>query len=323
MPRLAVMTSGGDSPGMNAAIRAFTRAGLARGHEILGIRDGYTGLIGGDFHPLGARQVGGIINRGGTILGTTRCDALRTQRGLVAACKSIRDHHINGLVVIGGNGSQAGAEALGRHGVPVIGVASTIDNDLTGAEPSIGVMTALDVAVEAIDRIRTTAMAFRRAFLIEVMGRQSGYLALIAGIAGGAELIVLPEHELTPSDVLARLHTLHEQRRAHAIVVVAEGSAWNADRLDAYFKAQKSVEIFETRVTKLGHVQRGGAPGVYDRILATRLGVAAVDAFERGQMNVMLGMTGGAICATELCEVVRAKKPFPEHLLAMAKTLAQ
>jgi 6-phosphofructokinase 1 len=159
--------------------------------------------------------------------------------------------------------------------------------------------------------------------LIEVMGRQSGYLALIAGIAGGAELIVLPEHELTPSDVLARLHTLHEQRRAHAIVVVAEGSAWNADRLDAFFKAQKSVEIFETRVTKLGHVQRGGAPGVYDRILATRLGVSAVDAFDRGQMNVMLGMTGGAISATELREVVRTKKPFPEHLLAMAKTLAQ
>lgn len=323
MARLAVLTSGGDAPGMNAAIRALTRSGLVRGHDIFGIRHGYTGLIAGDVMPLHARAVGGIINRGGTILGTTRCQALKSQQGQRAAVAVLHDHRIDALFVIGGNGSQAGALALAEHGIRVLGISSTIDNDLTGADPSIGVMTALDVVVEAIDRLRTTASAFGRAFLVEVMGRHSGYLALLSGIAGGAEMIVLPEHDVEPECLLARLHELRCERRSHAIVVVAEGAVWNADRLADYFKEHNDGESFETRVTKLGHVQRGGVPGVFDRILATRLGSAAIEAFERGDGHVLLGHLEGRIRMTDLDQVNTQAKAFPEDLHTLAQTLAR
>ncbi|MEO8995653.1 MAG: ATP-dependent 6-phosphofructokinase, partial [Rhodanobacter sp.] len=195
MKRLAVLTSGGDAPGMNAAIRAVVRIGLSRGYEIFGVRHGYAGLIAGELSLLGARDVGGIIQLGGTILGTTRCVEMRTDAGQDAAITQLRQRDIGGLVVIGGNGSQTGACALSRKGFPVIGVASTIDNDLAGTEITIGAVSAMDVALEAIDRLRTTASSHQRAFLVEVMGRDYGYLALIAGIAGGAESIVIPEAE--------------------------------------------------------------------------------------------------------------------------------
>jgi len=323
MARLAVLTSGGDAPGMNAAIRALTRSGVARGHEVFGVRHGYTGLIAGDLIPLSARAVGGIINRGGTVLGSSRCQTLKTEDGQQTAVAVLREHRIDALFVIGGNGSQAGALALARHGVRVLGVSSTIDNDLAGADPSIGVMTALDVAVEAIDRLRTTASAFERAFLVEVMGRHCGYLALLSGIAGGAEMIVLPEHEADPSTVLDRLVELRHYHRSHAIIVVAEGAVWHADRLAEYFRDHDSGVNFETRVTKLGHVQRGGVPGVFDRILATRLGAAAVDAFDRGSSHALLGLVDGRICATDLEQVNTHAKAFPDDLYNMAVTMAR
>lgn len=323
MPKLAVMTSGGDAPGMNAALRALTRLGISKGHDVVGIRNGYTGLIAGDVVPLGARDVGGIINQGGTILGTTRCVELKTEAGQRQACATLVNQAIDALFVIGGNGSQAGAWALAQRGVQVIGIASTIDDDLPGAEPSIGVTTAVDVALEAIDRLRTTAAATRRAFLLEVMGRHCGSLALMAGMAGGAELIVLPEHEADPMSIVDALDALHDQKRSHAIVVIAEGAIWHAERLATFLTSHGKRPSFDVRVTKLGHVQRGGAPGCFDRLLATRLGAAAIDAFDSGQRNILMGLVDGRIEATSLEVVNRMKKQFPEQLWGLAETLSR
>jgi 6-phosphofructokinase 1 len=202
MRRIAVLTSGGDAPGMNAAVRAAVRVGLDRGCEAFGVRHGYAGLMTGDFVPLGARSVGGIIQHGGTILGSTRCDEFRTEEGRRQALACLERHEIDGLVVIGGNGSQRGAHLLSELGFPVVGVASTIDNDLAGSDITLGVDTALNVALEAIDRLKTTASSHHRAFVVEVMGRDCGYLALMAGIAGGAEAIAIPEVE-TSAEALA------------------------------------------------------------------------------------------------------------------------
>src|ERR1039457_5971427 len=223
MRRIAVLTSGGDAPGMNAAIRAVVRTGLAKGWEVFGIRRGYAGLIAGDIIPLGARDVGRIIHQGGTMLGSARCPEFITDEGQQRAAEQLERMCIDGLIVIGGNGSQSGALALSRRGIPVVGIASTIDNDLYGSEITIGVTTALNVALEAIDRIKVTASSHERAFLVEVMGRDCGYLALISGIAGGAECIVLPEVPTDPEALASDLRAAYERGKAHAIVVVAEG----------------------------------------------------------------------------------------------------
>src|SRR5579862_2978422 len=211
MKRIAVLTSGGDAPGMNAAVRAVVRTGIATGLEVFGVRQGFAGLIAADFVPLGARAVGGIIQRGGTILGSTRCEAFKNESGQVEALRVLHDHHIDALVVIGGNGSQAGAHALSQRGFPVVGVASTIDNDLAGSEMTIGVDTALNIALEAIDRLKVTASSHHRAFLVEVMGRDCGYIALITGITGGAEAIVIPEVETDPEAVASEFRTAYER----------------------------------------------------------------------------------------------------------------
>ena len=205
MRRIAVLTSGGDAPGMNAAVRAAVRVGLDRGCETFGVRHGFTGLMTGDFIALGARSVGGIIQQGGTILGSTRCDEFRTEAGRRRALDCLERHDIDGLVVIGGNGSQRGSHLLAEFGFPVVGVASTIDNDLAGSDITLGVDTALNVALEAIDRLKTTASSHHRAFVVEVMGRDCGYLALMAGIAGGAEAIAIPEVETRPEVVAAEV----------------------------------------------------------------------------------------------------------------------
>src|SRR5512140_2779030 len=234
MKRIAVVTSGGDAPGMNAAVRAVVRCGIAKGLPVFGIQQGYEGLIGGQFKRLGPRDVGGIIGHGGTFLGTTRCEQMKTTAGQAAAARQLENHEIDGLVVVGGNGSQAGSFALSRCGVRVVGVASTIDNDLPGSEPTIGCTTAMDIALEAIDRLRVTASAHRRAFLVEVMGRASGHLALVAGITGGAEAIVTPESDLMPEDVAHQILQAYERGKRHAIVVVAEGAKYNAEHLASY-----------------------------------------------------------------------------------------
>ncbi len=321
--RIGVLTSGGDAPGMNAAIRAVVRTGIARGYEVLGIRHGYTGLIGGESIRLEARTVGGIIDRGGTLLGTTRCEQLKTEAGQVAAARQVQNYHLDALIVIGGNGSHAGAYKLAQQGVHVVGVASTIDNDLAGSDTSIGATTALDTALDAIDRLRVTASSHGRVFLVEVMGRDSGHLALASGIAGGAESIVLPEVEVDAETVAGQIVSAYDRGKSHAIVVVAEGARYNADRLAEHFHAHRQRLGFELRLAKLGHIQRGGAPGVFDRLLASQLGAAAVEQLETGEFGVTLGMVNGRVTATPLSAVVGIRKPLDQRLFALAQVLAQ
>jgi 6-phosphofructokinase 1 len=320
--RVAVLTSGGDAPGMNAAIRAVVRAGVARGMQMVGVRNGYSGLTAGDFVTLGPRDVGGIIDRGGTMLGSSRCPAMKQEAGQALVVEQLRRAAIDKLVVIGGNGSQAGALALSRRGMPVIGIASTIDNDLAGADISIGATTAVETALGAIDRLRITASSHHRAFLVETMGRDCGYLALIAGITGGAEAIVIPEAETTPENVAAALRGSWDRGKSHAIVVVAEGARHNADALVRYFDEHAERLGFELRVTRLGHIQRGGSPCAFDRLIATRLGAAAIDHAANGQHGILLGIVGGEVAASPLESIVGRRKPLDTSLLAMADVLA-
>jgi len=323
MKRIAVLTSGGDAPGMNAAIRSVVRIGIDQGWQVIGIRHGYTGLISRELAPLGARDVSGIIQQGGTILGSARCPEFKTEAGQLKALHVLTEHEIEALVIIGGGGSQAGADALARKGFPVIGVASTIDNDLYGSDITIGVDTALNIALEAIDRLKVTAASHERAFLVEVMGRDCGYLALMAGIAGGAEAIVIPEVETNPEALATELRNAYERGQAHAIVVVAEGAQYNATALADYFKEHHERLGFDLRVTTLGHVQRGGAPSAYDRLLATRLGADAVERLARGEHGVLVGLVKGEIMATPLTEVLANRKQLDERLFELARRLAK
>ena len=323
MKRIAVLTSGGDAPGMNAAIRSVARTGLERGWEIFGVRHGYAGLIEGSFIRLNARDVGGIIQLGGTILRSARCPEFKTAEGRQKALETLKDHQMEALVVIGGNGSQAGSYAISQMGFPVVGVASTIDNDLYGSEITIGVDTALNIALEAIDRLKVTASSHQRAIRVEVMGRDCGYLALMSGIAGGAEAIVIPEFEADPEIIAAEMRSAYQRGKAHALVVVAEGAHYNAEELAHYFGANRERLGFELRVTALGHVQRGGAPGAFDRLLATRLGAVATDCIARGEAGVLVGLIGGEYVTTPLAEVVQHKKQIDLSLLELARVLAE
>ncbi|MCI0535702.1 MAG: 6-phosphofructokinase [Verrucomicrobiales bacterium] len=323
MKRIAVLTSGGDAPGMNAAIRAVVRTGLHQGWEVFGVRRGYAGLIAGNFISLDARDVGGIIQQGGTILGSARSPEFQTEEGRMKALRELRQRDIGGLVVIGGDGSQAGAHALSQMRLAVVGIASTIDNDLYGSEITVGVDTALNIALEAIDRLKVTAASLQRAFLVEVMGRDCGYLALMAGIAGGAEAVVIPEMETDPEVVAHELRAAYDRGQAHAIVVVAEGARYNAEGLVRYFREHHERLGFDLRATTLGHVQRGGSPGAFDRLLATRLGAAATEHLARGEHGLLVGLLKGEIAATPLAEVVVGKKPLDARLLHLAEVLTK
>jgi len=323
MKRVAVLTSGGDAPGMNAAVRAVVRMGLSRGWDMIGIRQGYAGLISGDMASLGYRDVGGIIQEGGTFLGSSRCPEMRTTEGQRKGIDSLSHHSIDALVVVGGNGSQTGAHALSQLGARVIGIGSTIDNDLVGADMTIGVDTALDVALEAIDRLKVTASSHRRAFLVEVMGRQCGYLALIAGITGGAEAVVLPGQPLDPDQLAESLHDCYGRGKRHALVVVAEGADWNAGRLASHFKEHHSRLGFDLRLTILGHVQRGASPGSFDRLLASRLGAEAIDQLAEGKDGVVLGVVGGRIVDKPLPQVVGLVKGLDPELVKLAEVLSK
>jgi 6-phosphofructokinase 1 len=251
-----------------------------------------------------------------------RCEEFKTNEGIDRACANLSSG-FDAVVVIGGNGSQAGAYAIAQRGFPVVGVASTIDNDLCGTDLTIGVDTALNIALEAIDRLKVTASSHRRAFLVEVMGRQCGYLGLMAGLAGGADAIVVPEIETDPEAVATELRAAYDRGKSHALVVVAEGSAYNAEKLNAYFAEHRDRLRFELRVTKLGHVQRGGAPTAFDRILATRLRAAAVDCLFEGKKGVLVGMQGAEITATSFSEIVGKQKPLNAELFRLAQSLAK
>lgn len=321
--RIAVLTSGGDAPGMNAAIRAVARAATARDWEVFGVRNGYAGLLADAMDPLAARDVGGIIQRGGTVLGSARSPEFRERAARDRVRAQLAARGVEALVVIGGNGSQSGSAALAKEGFAVVGVASTIDNDLHGTDVSIGADTAINVTLEAIDRLRTTASSHRRVFIVETMGRDCGYIALMSGIGGGAEVIAIPESEVPPAEVAARLRAAHERGKTHAMVVVAEGAKQGVHAMVQYFEGRQQETGFGLRITRLGHVVRGGVPSSADRVLASRLGAAAVACLEDGVSGVLVGEVRGAIVRTPLAEIAGRTRPADTALIELARVLAK
>jgi len=319
MERIGVLTSGGDAPGMNAAIRAVVRKGVHAGLEIFGIRRGFAGLIADDMVPLKAGSVGDIIHRGGTMLRTARSEEFMTTAGFARALKVLESRAIHRLVVIGGDGSLRGAEQLYRHGILTVGVPGTIDNDIPGTDESIGFDTAVNTAVQAIDRIRDTATSHERAFVIEVMGRNAGHIALEAGLAAGAESILVPEEALDLSEVCARLKRGQQRGKLHSIIVVCEG-AGEGFKLGDFVR---QCTGFDTRVTVLGHVQRGGSPTARDRVLASTMGAKAVDLLVEEQGGVMVGVKRGEIIAIPISDALAAGSTFKHQSYRLAVILAQ
>ncbi|MDL1900843.1 6-phosphofructokinase [Anaerolineae bacterium CFX9] len=322
MKRIAVMTSGGDSPGLNAAIRAVVRTALEHNVEVLGIRQGYTGLIAGDFQPLSSVEVSGILQRGGTILQTARNEEFRTEAGQKKGLRRLNEHKVEGLIVIGGNGSLTGGLALHRHGFPIVGIPGSIDNDINGTDMSIGVDSCLNIILDSLDRLRDTATSHQRAFLIEVMGRNCGYLALMGSILGGAEIVVTPERAPTMDEVAAALEDAYVRGKSHAIAVIAEGAPYRAVDLEKHLKGNPNVG-FEIRLTILGHIQRGGSPTAFDRLLATRMGVKAVRAMLAGESGVMVAMQGREMRTIPIEEAISQIRPITESYFEMAKFLSR
>jgi 6-phosphofructokinase 1 len=323
MKSIAVLTSGGDAPGMNAAIRAVTRSALDQNMTVFGVRQGFQGLVNDQIMPLTAREVGGVIQIGGTFLGSARCKEFREQSGRSKALRNLAQRGIEGLVVIGGNGSQTGTQLFGQLGFPVVGVASTIDNDLYGTTVTIGSDTAVNVTLEAIDHLRTTGSSHNRAFLVETMGRDCGYIAMMAGLAGGAEVISVPENEVPATEIAQRLRAAYERGKTHAIVVLAEGVKENSAKVIAYFEKNQGMMGFELRTTVLGHVVRGAPPTAFDRVLATHLGVGAVKALVDGDYGVLIGWQNNAATRTPLSEVAGRTRAITTELVELARVLAK
>lgn len=321
MKRIAVMTSGGDAPGMNAAIRAVVRTGIACDLEVYGIRAAYSGLLAGDFERLTSREVSGILQRGGTILQTARNEEFKTKQGQRKALRRLNEHEIEGVVVIGGDGSLRGAMALHNLGVPVIGVPASIDNDIYGTDMSIGVDTALNTILDALDRLRDTATSHNRCFLIEVMGRNCGYLALMGGILGGAEVVITPERHMPMEEVAHELQQAYINGKAHAITVIAEGAPYHVTELAEFLKNQEVG--FEIRLTILGHIQRGGGPTAFDRLLATRLGVEAVKRLVAGETGVMVARTGRGQSTVPLEDVTTKSRSITDEYYDLAEILSR
>jgi 6-phosphofructokinase 1 len=307
---------------MNAAIRAVVRVATAAGVEVIGVRSGYRGLMGGEYVVLGPRSVAQILTRGGTILGSARPGAFKEPDGRQQALDRMAARGIEGLIVIGGNGSQTGALALHELGVPTVGVASTIDNDLAVFDTCIGVDTALNTALEMIDRLRDTASSHNRCFVVEVMGRQSGYLALMTAIASGASLLMTPEQPIGVEAAEAAIQSAYAAGKTHFIAVVAEGSALKAADLASRLTALDHGN-YEVRLSVLGHVQRGGAPTAYDRILATRSAAAAVDALLAGRSGIVAGQVNGAIDVVPQSVAIIPSSKVTEELCTLADILAR
>jgi 6-phosphofructokinase 1 len=308
MRRIAVLTSGGDAPGMNAAVRAVVRTGIDRGLEVWGVRNGYQGLIEGAVAALGARDVGGILGRGGTVLGSARSPELKTDAGVAKVVGVLERHDIEAVVVVGGGGSQAGALTLSGRGIPIVGVASTIDNDLPGSDVTIGVDTALNLAVEAIDRLRVTASSHRRAVLVEVMGRDCGYLGLMAGIAGGAETICIPEVPTDPEAVADEICQAYERGKPHALVVIAEGAAYDAAGLARYFQEHDERLGFEVRRPSWATCARRSD---HRRPAARRDSRQAPSTPSRAAHGVLCGMIDGRVVTRAARGRRRRSKPLP------------
>lgn len=316
------MTSGGDSSGLNAAIRAVVRTGMEYDLEVYGVRQGYTGLINGDFELLTSVEVSGILQRGGTILQTARNDEFRTSQGQTKALRRLNEKGIEAIVVIGGNGSLSGALALHNLGFPTVGIPGSIDNDIFGTDMCIGVDTALNMILDALDRLRDTASSHQRAFIIEVMGRNCGYLALMGSILGGAEIVVTPERPVTMDEVVAALQNAYVRGKSHAIAVIAEGAPYRTTDLAEYLK--KHTEIgFEIRLTILGHIQRGGSPTAFDRLLATRMGVKSVQCIKDGMSGVMVALSGREMKPIPLQDAISQLRPIGDHYFEMAHFLSR
>jgi len=318
---IGLLTSGGDAPGMNAAIRAVVRTAMFNDIQVFGIKNGFEGLINGEFLPLDARSVGGILQRGGTILHTRRSERFMEKTWQREAIRNMNEATMDGLIVIGGDGSMRGAHELALQKFNVIGIPASIDNDIWGTNMAIGVDTALNTIMEAVDKLRDTASSHSRAFLIETMGRGSGYLAVMAGIVCGAEVVLIPEVPTTVEDVAASVEDAYRRGKTHAIVIVAEGANIKINDLS---QAIDALDVgFKTRISILGHIQRGGSPTAFDRLLAARMGSAAINGFLKGQSDVMVGLNGRAIELIPFTQVLEHKRVANMEYYTMARELAR
>ncbi|MBK8782434.1 MAG: 6-phosphofructokinase [Anaerolineales bacterium] len=318
---IGVLTSGGDAPGMNAAIRAVVRTALANDLNVIGVMHGYEGLLNGEFKPMGPRDVGGILQRGGTVLLTSRSKRFQEPAGQRDAIRKMNEAGMDALIVIGGEGSMNGAHALSQQGIKVIGIPGSIDNDIWGTNIAIGTDTAMNTIMEAVDKLRDTASSHQRAFLVETMGRNSGYLAVMAAIVCGAEVALIPEVPITADEVAATVEDAYKRGKNHAIIINAEGSGIRTTDL-----AQRIDDLdvgFKTRMTILGHIQRGGSPTAYDRLLASRMGVKAVEALIEGKHGLMTGLKGKGIDFIPLGDVISNKRKVNMEYFHMAKVLAR
>lgn len=318
MKRIGVLTSGGDSPGMNAAIRAVVRKAIYHDLEVYGVYYGYAGLISGHIEKLEIGSVGDIIHRGGTMLYTARCEEFKTVEGQKKAIEQLNKFGIEGLVVIGGDGSFQGAKRLTEHGFPCVGVPGTIDNDIPGTDFTIGFDTALNTVIEAIDKIRDTATSHERTYVIEVMGRDAGDLALWSGLADGAETILIPEENYNMEEIVARLQRGHARGKKHSIIVVAEGVGSGME-IGKMIQHQTSLE---TRVTVLGHIQRGGSPTAQDRVLASRLGAKAVELLIAGEAGKMVGIQKNVIVSHGIDDALSQEHSIDRDMYQLSKELS-
>ena len=322
MKKVAVFTSGGDAPGMNASIRAVVRGALYNGLEIYGIRRGYSGMIEGDIYKMSSRDVSNIIQKGGTILKSARSEEFRTKEGRKKAYEQLQHHGIEGLVAIGGDGSFTGAMTFYKEfGIPTVGVPGTIDNDIYGTDYTIGYDTAVNTALEAIDKIRDTADSHDRIFFIEVMGRDSGYIAVYSGIGGGAEVVMIPETHTSIDNVVNNLAASWRRQKTSCIVIVAEGDE-EGSAIDVAHKVKAQVgPEKDLRVTTLGHIQRGGAPSAADRILGSRLGLAAIEALLAGKKNIMVGVINSELVYTSFKDSITKEKKINTDLLKLVDVM--
>ncbi|WP_265455118.1 6-phosphofructokinase [Enterococcus sp. HY326] len=308
MKRIGILTSGGDAPGMNAAIRAVVRKGIYEGLEVYGINYGYAGLVAGDIRKLDVADVGDIIQRGGTVLYSARYPEFATEEGQLKGIEQLKKFGIEGLVVVGGDGSYHGAMALTKHGYPAIGIPGTIDNDIPGTDFTIGFDTAINTVLESVDRIRDTATSHVRTFVIEVMGRDAGDIALWSGVAGGADEIIIPEHDFDMAEVAKSIQSGRERGKKHCLIILAEGVMGGnqfAEELSAYGD-------FHTRVSILGHVVRGGSPSARDRVLASKFGAYAVDLLMAGKGGLCVGMLENKVVAADIIDTLENNKHKPD-----------
>lgn len=320
MKNIAVLTSGGDCPGMNAAVRSIVRTGLSLGINVYGVEQGYKGLIENKFSIMDSKSVSNIIQKGGTILKSARSEEFKKESGQKKAISVLEKNKIDGVIVIGGDGSLNGANILSKvYGVNVIGLPGSIDNDIYGTDMAIGVDTALNTILRNIDIINDTASSHDRTFIIEVMGRKCGYLALMSAIAGGAEAVLIPEVEYDIESIIKKIKRRYEEGKSRSVVILAEGVGSAYD----FGKVFGMIGGFETRITVLGHIQRGGSPSVFDRILATRMGTAAVESLLDGKSGVMIGLQKTKMELITLDEVVQNKKNIDSKLLAIAEILSR